>query len=299
MLLGVLMLLTTGLAWAFTGVLLSHCARNRIRAVTLLGPQMALGLLLAFSILPNHRALAGGLPLSAWLLAAVLIGSGLLNAMGILTMQRAMRAGHHGITWAIGQSAMVLPFLAGTLLFGEPVSSLHLVGVGAIVISLAVLGGTRKDTEVQDRRENPRSWFLLAVATLVLLGLGLVMAALPSHMPRLTDPANLRVPSLCLGNAIIYLTLWGREGGMPDRRTMALAVVGAIVGTASTLTMFCGLDLLSQAQMAAVGFPIAVGTCVVSFGLYSAVVLREPVTRWHLVGLALGLVGVVCVSTSG
>jgi len=38
----VLLLLGTGLAWAFTGVLLSYCARQRIAAVTLLGLGQAL-----------------------------------------------------------------------------------------------------------------------------------------------------------------------------------------------------------------------------------------------------------------
>jgi hypothetical protein len=100
----------------------------------------------------------------------MMLAAGMINAWGVLTLQRAMRRGHHGVTWAIGQSAMVVPFLVGVLVFGD--------------------------------------------------------------------------------------------------------------------------------ALGALGFPIAVGACVVGFGIYSAVVLHETFTRWHLVGMTLGVVGVVCVASS-
>jgi drug/metabolite transporter (DMT)-like permease len=288
----------TGLGWAFTGVLLSYCARRQVATVTLLGPMNLLGLLIVFTVLPDYGRLRGGLLAGEWALAGVMLAAGMINAWGLLTLQRAMRRGHHGVTWAIGQSAMVVPFLVGVLVFGDAPGAWRLVGFAAILVSLFVLGRAEAEPDAATERQAGSGWMLQALSALALLGVGQVLSALPSYLPALADGARLRLPMFLLGNGSVMVVLWGRHGGRPDRRTLALALIGCVTGLAATLAMFRGLDLLAAVRLGALGFPIAVGTCIVGFATYSAAVLREPLTRERAMGLLLGLAGVVLLAIS-
>jgi drug/metabolite transporter (DMT)-like permease len=251
------------------------------------------GLLIVFCIVPDYRMLANGLPPGGWTLMGVMLAAGVVNAFGILALQRAMRKGHHGITWAIGQSAMIVPFLAGVLIFGEPPAAVRLAGVGAVLASLAAFGYAREDGARGRPPSKSWSWFLMALAALGILGVQQSLTSLPSHMPALTDTARLRIPFMFLGNAAIILALWRRDGGRPSRLTLALALVGVVIGVPGSLALIRGLDLLAGGSMASLAFPVAVGSCVLSFAAYSALVLRETFTRWHVAGMAVGLTGMI------
>jgi drug/metabolite transporter (DMT)-like permease len=293
---GISLLVATGLGWAFLGVQLSYCAQRRIPMVTMLGPQQVLGLLIVFSVVPDYPAISKGLSHDTWLLAAVMLAAGVLNAVGLLALQRAMRMGHHGVTWVIGQSAVILPFLAGMVLFGEPSTAVRWCGVGAIIAGIVALGCARHEQEVE-RPSSMFSWFAVAASALVLLGVGQVLQTLPSHLAGLADAMRLRIPLLSFGNGAIILVLWLRDGGRPARRTLAMAAIGTVIAVVATLTLFRGLDILAQAGMGALGFPLAIGSSVVGFAVYSAVVLREPVTRWHVAGMALGGLGMLLLAS--
>ncbi len=297
MIVGVLLLIFTGLCWTFVGAVLSHCTRNRIAVVTLLGPQSVLAVLIAFWFLPDYSLLRQGIPAGMPALIAVMLAAGLANGVGILVMQRAMSMGHHGMTWAIGQSALIMPFLAGLLIFHEPPTAWRLAGIGAILSSLILFGLTREHAEEGHSRKVPRTWFPLALTTLVILGVAQVLTTMPSYIPALTDTARLRMPLLYLGNGAVIVALWHRQGGRPNRPTLTLAVIGMATNFTSIFSLFRGLDLLAGYQMLSLGYPIAVGSCITLFALYSAVVLREPFTRRHLAGMVLGLTGIVLLSS--
>jgi len=202
MIYGVLLLLLTGLCWAFSGALMSDCARNRVALALLLGPQQVLVLLAVFLAVPDYRRLAEGVSAGMWALMGVMLAAGRVNGAGLLAMQRAMRQGHHGMTWAIGQSAMVIPFLAGVLLFREPPTLGRVLGVGAILSSLAVFGLAREHAEDARSPQAPRSWFPTALGALVLLGIGQALTSLPSHLPVLADRVGLRIPLIYLGKGL-------------------------------------------------------------------------------------------------
>jgi drug/metabolite transporter (DMT)-like permease len=297
MIAGVLLLMFTGLCWTFVGAVLSHCTRNKIAVVTLLGPQGVLCVLVAFLFLPDYSLLRQGIPAGVPALVGVMLLAGLANGVGILVMQRAMSMGHHGMTWAIGQSALIMPFLAGLLLFHETPTAWRIAGVGAILSSLIFFGQAREHAEEGQSDKVPRSWFPLALATLVILGVGQVLTSLPSHIPALTDTARLRMPLIYLGSGAVICAQWHHQGGRPNRSTLILAVMGVVIGFMAMFSLFRGLDLLAGCQMASLGFPIAVGSCITLFALYSAIALHEPFSRWHLAGLVLGLTGVVLLAS--
>jgi multidrug transporter EmrE-like cation transporter len=58
---------------------------------------------------------------------------------GFLLLAIAMRKGSHSIAWGIMQSAIIMPFLAGWLIFGDKVNLISIVGMILVIISLSAL----------------------------------------------------------------------------------------------------------------------------------------------------------------
>jgi len=231
-------------------------------------------------------------------LIGILLAAGSLNALGMLTVQRAMRTGHQSVIWSVSQSALVIPFLAGIVFFNEKLTMLHIIGISSLLISLAAFGFARShstDTPADEPVKSP-SWFLLAIITLFIYGIQQTMMTIPSHLAAFADTAHIRIPIVALGNGMVYFSIWGKRPVLPTKHIFMLAAFTSIVGITSSFCLFHGLDNLAKSGMASVGFPIAVGTCISGFAIYSIVVLRESCTRLHIVGIATGLIGVVCVS---
>lgn len=301
MTLGFLALFGAGLGWMVTGALLSHLASKRLQAVTALAPQMLVALCLAWVLLPDYGALSGTRGSIPWRLAGLMVVAGLFNAGGVLAMQRAMQRGHNGVVWAVGQSGLVWPFLAGVMCFGEPLSGIRLLGVAGIVASLAAFGLVREGSTGRAPGPSARvsdHWFLLALTAMLLLGLAQTIISLPSHIPEIADTARLRVPMFYLGHSIVYVGLWCRRPEAPTRRLLAFSAICGVTAMTSTLLLFQGLDRLAVARMASLGFPVGIGASILFFAAYSRLILREPFTFRHAVGMAAGLFGLIAMSVS-
>lgn len=301
MFLGVAILIITGLCWTFTGVVLSYTTR-RNTSIMQLGLQGFFSIAMSITVVPDYRAL-GAASLSEILpLAAVLLSAGVINGSGVLTLQRAMRTGHHGVSWAVGQSALVLPFLAGAAVFHEPVPALRLMGLASILASMALFARKSNHDKVTSGSSTDvktgrliEPWMLLAIASLMILGTGQTMMTVPTYL-NWSDSAHIRMPLFIVGNSLVYLLLWIRRLDIPNATEICLAVAGSAAGVTSIWLLFKGLDLLRQAQMTSVGYPIAICSCILAFTGYSGLILREKFTRWHVAAICCGLGGIVCIS---
>ena len=72
--------------------------------------------------------------------AGVMLPSGFAGLFGFLSMKKAMEYGYHAIGWCIVQSAMLCPFLAGMLWFGDRVTLWRTGGMVLLTASLILLG---------------------------------------------------------------------------------------------------------------------------------------------------------------
>jgi drug/metabolite transporter (DMT)-like permease len=59
--------------------------------------------------------------------------------------------------------------------------------------------------------------------------------------------------------------------------------------------LFCykSLDRMAAYDKAGLVYPIAVGTCVFSFAIYSVFLLQEERTSWHVWGIVVGGLGIL------
>ena len=69
-----------------------------------------------------------------------MLSSGIICSFGVILMQKGMRGGHHGIVFTISQSAMIIPFLCGIIIFGEKITLYQLAGMIFVLISFVAFG---------------------------------------------------------------------------------------------------------------------------------------------------------------
>ena len=89
-----------------------------------------------------------------------------------------------------------------------------------------------------------------------------------------------------IGFALTTLPGMIRRRNFGGRGEWITALVLMILNTSASLFFFFrGLDLLAKSGCGGLGYPIAIGVCVVGFSLYSLLILREKFARLSLAGL--------------
>ena len=203
------------------------------------------------------------------------------------------------------QSAMVLPFLTGFLIWRDRVDSLDVAALCLILGSITLFGRAHTGRSAGKRtaiagplsRTRATSWLPIAVTAFLFVGLQQVLHTMPSRWPGWDDTAQLRVPLAMTGTLAAFAAVLLFQREWPNRRSWLPAAFLALCVVPSHVLLYRGLDSLAVRAQAGLGYPVAVGTCVVVFAVYSLGVLREPTTREHLVGLVLGIAGVVLMAT--
>jgi uncharacterized membrane protein len=126
------------------GVILSRIARQKTDYLSFMAGSSILLALASWTIIPRYHLIA-----SEWsvlpVLSGILIAAGLSSAAGMISMYHAMRMGRHGLTWTIGQSALVVPFIMGITLWHDKKDTNHLIGVVMALAGITAMGKAQKD----------------------------------------------------------------------------------------------------------------------------------------------------------
>ncbi|MBI4979030.1 MAG: hypothetical protein HZC28_16240 [Spirochaetes bacterium] len=293
MYIGILIAIGTGLLWTFIGIIMSRCSRSKIEFIDYYAANTLFTAVLTMLVYVRWNVAIGGQVMEPLSLTTVIISSGIANAAGLIVMQRAMNSGHNGVIWAVGQSALIIPFISGIVLFGEHAAAIKFLGVGMILIGMlvpSILGGNNV--------EGNRMWLVLTFAAFILFGIGQTLQSVPSYWRGWIDNANIR-PTLGSAGAFagaLVISLFRGRLPIPDRRTLLLALGMAALNTVSVKLFYVALDMLSKQGMASICFPLIVGSCIVGFSMYSLFVIREKSRWFNWAGLAATITGIVAIS---
>jgi len=286
MALGFLYAVLTGLSWTVIGAVLSGGANNRFDLVAYSVIQTAATgvLALLFYARPSGAAAEGML-----LPALAVFVAGAVNAIGQLVVKTAMTRGNHGPVWAVSQSALVIPFLAGVMFWGNPGTAGQWIGTALITGGILIpAAGKFRDCRV---------WLGPAVAALLLFGVVQTLYALPSQLAGGRDPGGLRPMLAAFGGTAGWLpVLLLRRKFSPDRRTLILALGMSVLSLVSLKLFFLSLDRLARAGLGSVGIPLVVGCNIAGFFLYSLLVLRERPGRIEISGMLALLAGIAAIA---
>jgi len=190
--------------------------------------------------------------------------------------------------WTVGQSAMVIPFLAGVMFLGDAMRVCGGLGIAVILCSLASFCKGDLDSESPGQ-----PWLGFALIAFVFLGVQQTLSSIPSSWDGWSDTAGLRVPIVLTAGAIplvcavvlrrvpIGQGIWGLALGYA-----ALVVLGQML-------LFRAMDNLRTEGRLSLAFPLALGTCIVIVSIWDIVTKRQWPDRFTMAGIVLGLAGVI------
>lgn len=293
---GILIAVITGLIWAITGVIMSHCSRSKVDYMSYYITNSLTSLFLTMLIYTKWNAIRNmERPVS---LSVCILGAGVATAIGLAVMQKTMKNGHNGLIWVIGQSALIIPFLSGVFLFGEPAELMKFVGVGLILIGMLFPVLMKKRNPSMETGSDNNTWIGLMAVVFFVLGFGQTFQSIPSYWNGWQDSANIR-PSLncagCFAGAVIFSLFTGKIP-LPSFRIFLFAASRSLINIVSIKLFYVSLDRLSKFGMVSVGFPLIVGACIVGFSFYSLLILREKSHWFNWGGMAATLLGLFALS---
>jgi drug/metabolite transporter (DMT)-like permease len=193
---------------------------------------------------------------------------------------------------AIVNTAYSPPIILLSVLFlGERLSVTQVLGVCLILMAVVTVGRENSGAS-DDVRGRRLSGVLLGVGACLAQAISVVMIK-----PRMGEwPVLWMTCWRMAGGVVAMLLLWPlfpktqrSLAALADRRCWPTVLAGTLVGTYLSLLLWMGGFKYTQASVAA-----ALNQTATLFTFILAVwILREPVTRRALMGLALGLLGVI------
>lgn len=277
MLTGIGMAIIAGCLSTVVGIAMSHLAKNKtgIYGYYILNAFLTILLciifLVKFSTAENTQ---NGLSLSST--GIYVIGSGILSALGTLLLQSAMQYGHNGLAWAICQSAMILPFMAGVFFFGQKASSLNFIGLS--VITTGIFLGLGSGDNQEKNQLTSSKWFILSLSAFVMLGSSMTLCSIPSYQSNISDNYNIRPAMIYIGFliGILLISLVKRKANFGFSVPVCiLATAMAFINVVILKMLFGALDTLAAYGMASIVYPLCIGTAILGFSVYSILIMKE------------------------
>lgn len=287
-----------GLLFACVGIIYSRATRADFDFLAFMRAYCLMVVAGAWVFIADWGGLLLGRTPRVELLVIVMAASGIAAGAGMLILQEAMRRGHKGVCWTVGQSAMVMPLLMSVLLFNDSLGMLSIAGIAAIMFSVVLLGMSIRRTASGDGSPS-RNWFGLALLTFACFGLQQCLGSLPSRWETwwgFQDLAGLRIPIYFSAQLVFYSLVLRVRRKKPGPPALTLALAMALCVVCGHFLMYEALDRYTSLGAGGVTFPVITSVNIVLVALFSLFVLREPSRPTTLFGIALGVAGVLMIA---
>lgn len=302
MYLGILLFVILGLIWAVTGLFISIAGRSKADAGKITLYRAIFVTVISCALMPWQEQFDFHSSQTWWNMLS-LLSVGFFIYINNLLLCRSMGMGSNGISWAIFQSAMIVPFVLGICIHGDKVGIFRLVGFCILVIGIILIGiGGDFRKKTANATNNTRTlWLVLILLAFLGNGIAQYTQSIPSRakeaLPGFTSTNSFFLTYLGIIFAAAIHTLMGHNSFKhPSRQELLLGFGTAMTGFAGCFCLFPGLKMLSQVNMGAIAYPIAVGVCILSFTAYSAIWLKEKYSAMEITGMSMCLIGIVSLS---
>ena len=269
--------LAAAIAWGagdFGGGLASR--RVAVYAVVLLSQATGAVMCIALALVLGQAFPAG----RDLLICAI---AGALGAFGITMLYRGLAIGRMGIVAPVtGVLAAVIPVVAGFLTEGLP-PPLVVIGIGLAVVAVILVSRVADET-------GGRSGLFEALTGGTAIGLFGVVIAQLSEGDVFADLATIR---LVQGLLVVIAIVATRSAWRPGNLILPLVLIGVL----DTVGNGFYLAAVQTGQLAIASVLSAMYPVVTV--LLAAVVLREPVTRDHTIGIGLAGASIALIGFGG
>lgn len=274
--------------WASAGMIFSRIARSEKSTIAFIGTTATLTVIFSWLGVANWHVLSLGHIVRLQELIAAMVLAGLFNAVYQQLMLVSMQSGHNAIAWTIAQSAMVIPFLAGIIVWHDMPSLWRIGGVACLLAMIVVLGIENMGKASANGTER---WLPLVLLTFLSVGLGQTFFSMPSRWAGWTDSAHLRLPISFSAAMVVNLGALLVSRVKPDRQVTSYALLYAALALAAQKLLFACMDMLAHVGLLGIAYPLAAGVCILAFALYSAFILKEKFKRTEMLAMAIGMLG--------
>jgi len=310
MIIAILLLALCGLSWTAIGCIVSACSHKGGDYAVVQGWYSFWVAVVAIFMLALARFTPGSMGyMTAWpadktvmtTVAIWLFLGGILNYLVFIFTGKAMAIGHTGLTWAMMQSSLISTFLMGVFCFGETPAPLKVAGVALIVAGLFFMSCCRNANGTSDATQK-RKWILLTLLAMVISMGTQCLCTLPSFWLKGADQASTSFRTLWCNVGmvfcfIIHAILNRGLRRLPTKTENTYVAILAGFGVATGIVIFYhALDMLRPSGLAGIGYPIALGVCILGVELYSVFFTKEKTSPLGWFGILVCIAGIVALS---
>jgi drug/metabolite transporter (DMT)-like permease len=250
----------------------------------------------AYNLLASAAALAvvaifgGSLRLS---LTTFLLGMlfGVCNGCSFICRTFALAEGPMSLTLLIGSCGMLIPTVAGTIFWQEPISPLQIFGIALMLYALSLIMNV--GTKPREGRLSFR-WILFSAGSFLCTGFISVMQKVQQSSAYPDERGGFLLTSFAVALAIngLMLLASGRKATKrPSRQSAGGLLTGCCTGANHILNLY-----LSGVIPAVIFFPLVNGGGILLSALVGRLLFGEICSKRQYLGFVLGLAAILCIS---
>lgn len=301
---GIIAMVIVGSSWCLVGLVMGDAPKKGIEASlvqfagAIFSTIFSLLIMVATSAYPTASFKVTLLTFICYAL------NGALNFTMLQIMSKAMQIGPNGIIWSIIQSALIFPFIVGIIFFNVQFTLLRGLGI-LFIIGALVFFGLSKDNSQKNSK-----WKLPAFIALFITAIQQNLSTLPSYFEAARGvPSIVRALSTAFGvlaAAVIWETArMDNEHWLKIKNNFCNITLWKYVGALQFFSLlfsytlfYPGMNVMADAGMGGMCYPMMVGSCIISFSLASAFILKEKMRVIQIIGLASCIAGLILICTN-
>lgn len=220
---------------------------------------------------------------------------GFIFIMSIYLYMQAMSLGPVSISSLIYSMAMFIPILCGALFWDEPISLTQLIGLAFLLMTF-MLTSQASGTD----KEPTARWLMYCLAACLFNGLLMTLSKL--HQKLFTGMEVEEFLMIAFGAAaLISLFIFAakrirHKGDLSRLRQKRFVLLVVAAGLTTGIGNLAALELAGRIP-AVIQFPCTNGGYVILSSILSSVIYKERISRKRAAGLAVGLVGLILLSS--
>ena len=319
MIFALLLTLIIGIVWMFVGIIYSNATRDENEFDLFMITNLIFYALIAFGMpfLAEFKAIQEFIPIEYMpvkplkmipcgdliRLSILMFPVAFFSIAGFFLLAAAMRKGSHSVAWGIMQSAIVMPFLTGWLLFGDNVNLISIGGMVLIIISLVFMVKGKQlsgeEENINELAKDHKAFLFWSFAAFLGTGLGQVGTLLPNKItlfcpestPFNEDVLAWRIPLISLFWLILWCFVLIKDRCHFSLKQLKNGLLYAIVTFVGEALLFVAIDMLSKDNLSGIVYPLAVGFCIVFFSLFCMLIKHERLHYFEKLGLGVLTIG--------